>query len=199
MFSGSADFETIASTSGHEVVYGCDENGNQVPIALILKGNFNDNVEFNAENDQVAMNWNVCQEECITTKDDSSSDIKEEIVDEDEKIIQNNITSTKNKVDISIKTYKMKPHSRKTLKKIKEQIKGRKLIKGNMKKKSETGKKKIKANSVKRRNKEPVRKSRKSRNNDKAYSPGYNVSKMHLACKIFVTYLNFSNLKKYYF
>ena len=108
--------EEIAKLDQSEIVYGQDANGNKVILGVILKGAPEDNDEqylnqIMEENHEEAsnFNWVGAQEECV-----SSNEIKQEAPQDQD------VTADGNEF---IKVYQVNRAERKTLKKLKMQLK----------------------------------------------------------------------------
>ena len=74
LFSGLQNSEIAASSSGNEIVYGFDEHGHQIPIAIVIDGNFSPYCqqsdinlrEENCQNMPEGCQWVAGEEECLT-------------------------------------------------------------------------------------------------------------------------------------
>ena len=91
-----------ASTSGSNLVYGFDENGNQVSIALIVDGPLqqvetNSNIPIEQEEDS---QWIGGQEECLTQPEIINEEIKIEEVEEQKPTKEEDNTTTKSPIKV---------------------------------------------------------------------------------------------------
>ena len=131
-----ARFVNFASSSNQSLVYGFDEEGNKIAIGIVMDGNFGDGSQIDQEvievqqenNDEDTIGWIGAQEECVAVSSDINVMGKEYVKNEEydgkyQEMIEDYDESKKKEV---IKVYKVNRAARKTLKRLKIDLKERK-------------------------------------------------------------------------
>ena len=112
--------QQVATSSDSEIVYGTDENGNQVILGVILKGSPNEAeceyldgiLQENDEDENNDLDWVAAEEECVSSPDLNCEVKRENDVEECE--------------EHPIRVYQVDKSVRKTLKKLQIEIKKKK-------------------------------------------------------------------------
>ena len=112
--------QQVTTSSDSEIVYGTDENGNQVILGVILKGSPNEAeceyldgiLQENDEDENNDLDWVAAEEECVSSQDLNCEVKRENDVEECE--------------EYPIRVYQVDKSVRKTLKKLQIEIKKKK-------------------------------------------------------------------------
>ena len=131
--------ECAAACSRSTIVYGYDENGQEIPIRILVDGPFNSDEEKSqcpppdaSFNDNIS--WLGSQEECISCEQKVSVEsnvCKAEIKEEDpggSLLSESLCEDLPNKSESMIKVYKVHSKNKKTLKGIREQLKQKRIL-----------------------------------------------------------------------
>ena len=107
-------FEETAASSDSQVVYGYDENGNQVSISLVFPGQFEDLNNGNLQHDiHESMQWVGAEEQCVAVSQSNEHQINEKDAN------SQNLSICEEENDSAIKVYKVDRAARKVFKKFK--------------------------------------------------------------------------------
>ena len=120
-------FKQVALTSNSEIVYGYDENGNQVAITLVFPGQFENAKEENVQSHiDHSMAWVGAEEQCVADCQiieltGSDADVNIDHVDYSvDAEIGNGKNKEPQKAKLPIKVYKVNRAARKMLQKMKK-------------------------------------------------------------------------------